>query len=136
MVGFTGDRLLPLGMVYLPVTTGTGECQVTWAINFLVVDCPSAYNAILGRLGLNRFKVITSTYHLLMRFPMEKGIGEVRGDQVIARECYMASLKGESSSSKENMSIEGPEIQGEKTRMAAEPEGDLEDIVLNDNISN
>lgn len=32
------------------------------------------------------------------------------------------------------MSIEGLEVRGEKTRMAAEPEGDLEDIILNTNI--
>lgn len=65
-----------------------------------------------------------------MLFLTEKGIREVRGDQVIARECYMASLKGEPLSCKENMSIEGPEVQGEKTGMVAELEGDLEDIIL------
>lgn len=132
LVGFTSDRLLPLGTICLPITTGTREYQTTWAIDFLVVDCPSTYNTILGRPGLNRFKAITSTYHLLMRFPTEKGIGEVRGDQVIARECYMASLNGEPSSSKENMSIEGLENRGKKTQMAAE--GDLEDIILNTSI--
>lgn len=107
---------------------------MTRAIDFLVVDCPSAYNAILRRPELNRFKAIMSTYHLLMHFSMKKGIGEVSGDQVIARECYMASLKGESSSSKENMSIEGLEVRGERTRMVAEPYGDLEDIILDTNM--
>lgn len=61
---------------------------------------------------------------------MKKGIGEVRGDQVMARECCMASLKGEPSSSKENMSIEGLEVRGKKTRMTTEPEGDLEGIIF------
>lgn len=75
-----------------------------------MVDCPLTYNVILRRLALNRIKAITSTYHLLMRFPMKKGIGEVRGDQVAVKECYMASLKGESSTSKENMSIKGLEV--------------------------
>lgn len=69
-----------------------------------------------------------------MRFPTEKGIGEVKGDQVITRECYMASLKGELSSYKENMSIEGLESQGRETRIAAEPEGDLEDVILDASI--
>lgn len=115
LVGFTGDRLLPIGMIRLPVVAGTGEYQATQEIDFLVVDCPSAYDGILGRPGLNRFKAIMSTYHLQMSFPMEKGIGEVRGNQVIARECYMASLKGEPSSYKENMLIEGLESQGRET---------------------
>uniref|UniRef100_A0A2N9G5W9 Reverse transcriptase RNase H-like domain-containing protein n=1 Tax=Fagus sylvatica TaxID=28930 RepID=A0A2N9G5W9_FAGSY len=59
---------------------------------FLVVNCPSAYNAIIGRPTLNRLRVVTSTYHLLIKFPTEHGIGEVRGDQIAARECYLASL--------------------------------------------
>lgn len=49
-----------------------------------------------------------------MLFPTEKGIGEVKGDQVIAKECYMALLKGEPSSSKENMLIEDLENRGTK----------------------
>uniref|UniRef100_A0A2N9ITY0 Retrotransposon gag domain-containing protein n=1 Tax=Fagus sylvatica TaxID=28930 RepID=A0A2N9ITY0_FAGSY len=52
----------------------------------------TAYNAIIGRPTLNRLRAVTSTYHLLLKFPTEHGIGEVRGDQVAARECYLASL--------------------------------------------
>lgn len=59
---------------------------------------------------------------------------EVKGDQVIARECYMVSLKGELSSSKENMLIEGLEARGERAQVAAEPLGDLENIILNTDI--
>lgn len=51
-------------------------------IDFLVVNYPSASNAILGRPALNQMKEVTSTYHLLMHFPIEAGVGEVRGDQV------------------------------------------------------
>ncbi|XP_059663536.1 uncharacterized protein LOC132309226 [Cornus florida] len=93
LVGFTGDKVYPLGAVILPVTAGTSLKQVTVMVNFLVVDCPSAYNVILGRATLNSMRAITSTYHLLMCFPTEHGVGELRGDQSIARECYVASLK-------------------------------------------
>ena len=34
-----------------------------------------------------------STYHLMIKFPTEYGVGEVRGDQVVARECYIAMLE-------------------------------------------
>jgi len=60
---------------------------------FLVVDCSSIYNAILGCPTLNSWKAVTSTYHLMIKFPTEYGIGEVRGDQVMARKCYIAMLK-------------------------------------------
>lgn len=80
LVGFNGDRLLPLGVISLSVTTGTGDLQITQMIDFLVVDYPSANNAILGRLALNRLRVVTSTYHLLMCFPTEEGVRKVRGN--------------------------------------------------------
>lgn len=97
LVGFTGDRLYPMGIITLPMTARIHPCQVTKAVDLLIVDCLSAYNAIVGRPTLNKMKAITSTYHLLMRFPTEEGVGEVRDDQTMARECYMASLKGKES---------------------------------------
>ena len=33
-----------------------------------------------------------STYCLKVKFPIENGIGEVKGDQVLAKECYQAVL--------------------------------------------
>ena len=33
-----------------------------------------------------------STYYLSVKFPMAYGIGEVQGDQLAARECYLAML--------------------------------------------
>ncbi|XP_059668905.1 uncharacterized protein LOC132313995 [Cornus florida] len=89
LVGFSGDKVYPLGAV----TAGANPKQVTVMVDFVVMDCPSSYNIILGRTTLNAMKAITSTYHLLMRFPTEYGMGELRGDQTIARECYVTSLR-------------------------------------------
>lgn len=97
LVGFTRDKLYPAGVITLPVTAGVSPRQVTKAVDFLVVNCSSAYKAIIVRPTLNKMKAITSTYHLLMRFPTEKGVGEVRGEQTATREYYVASLKGEGS---------------------------------------
>ena len=36
---------------------------------------------------------MTSTYHLMIKFLIEYGVGEVRRDQVAARECYIAMLE-------------------------------------------
>ena len=63
-------------------------------MSFLVVDQPSAYNIIVGRPTLNRLKAITSTYHLMMKFPTEKGIAVMLGDQSMARMCYIQGVDG------------------------------------------
>ena len=62
-------------------------------VTFLVVDYSSIYNAILGRLTLNSWKAVTLTYHLMIKFLTEYRVGEVRGDQMGARECYIAMLE-------------------------------------------
>jgi hypothetical protein len=104
LVGFTGDKVCPVGIITLPITVGTYPKTVSKTVDFLVVNCPSAYNAIIGRPTLNRLRAVTSTYHLLIKFPTEHGIGEVRGDQIAARECYLASLGSEGQN--QTMTIE------------------------------
>ena len=80
LVGFGGTRVYPLGAVTLPVIVGDYPQQIVRDVTFLFIDCSSAYNAILGRPTLNSWKAVTSTYHLMIKFPTEYGIGEVRGD--------------------------------------------------------
>ena len=80
----------PLGAVTLLVTVSDYPQQITKDVTFLVVDCSSAYNVILGCPTLNSWKAITLTYHLLIKFPTEYGVGEVRGDQVATCKCYIA----------------------------------------------
>jgi hypothetical protein len=92
LVGFIGDKVNPSGVVSLMIEAGTNLKQVTTSVEFLVVNCPSAYNVIIGRPTLNKLRAVTSTYHLLVRFPMEHGIRELKGDQAAVRECYFASL--------------------------------------------
>ena len=76
----------------LTVTVGMYPKQLTRQLDFLVVDCPSSYNVIIGRPTLNKWKSAISTYCLKVKFPTENSVGEVRGDQVLARECYQAVL--------------------------------------------
>ncbi|XP_023906064.1 uncharacterized protein LOC112017838 [Quercus suber] len=93
LVGFGGTRVLPLSAVTLPITVSDYPQQIAKDVTFLVVNCSFAYNAILGRPTLNSWKAVTSTYHLMIKFPTEYGVGEERGDQVAARKCYIAMLK-------------------------------------------
>ena len=53
LVSFGGTRLLPLGVITLSVTVGDYPQQILQDMTFLVVDCSSAYNGILGRPTLN-----------------------------------------------------------------------------------
>ena len=94
LIGFTGDSVVPKGYVELSCTFGDRNESRTIPVKFLVVDCPSAYNAILGRPTLNALGAVVSTVHLAMKFPGEKGgIVTLRGNQDEARSCYKESLK-------------------------------------------
>ena len=79
-VGFVGTRVFPLGVVMLSVTVGNYPQQNTKDVTFLVVDCSSAYNAILRQPTLNSWKAVTSIYHLMIKFPTDYGVGELRGN--------------------------------------------------------
>lgn len=92
LIGFGGMKVLPVGTISLPVVVGFYPRQVTKEVNFLVIDCSSLYNAIIGQLTLNNWKAVTSTYHLSIKFLTKYGIGEVQGDQLAAREYYLAML--------------------------------------------
>ena len=88
-----------------------------------MVDCSSAYNAILGQPTLNSWKVVTSTYHLMIKFPTNYGVGKLRGNQVAAWECYIAMIEMEDQQKK--MCIR-------EQRVMAEPVEELEEVNLDD----
>ena len=123
LVGFGGMKVQPVGTITLPVVVGAHPQQVTRNVNFLIVDCSSSYNAIIGRPTLNSWKAVTSTYHLSVKFPTEYGVGEVQGDQLAARECYLAMLAMDEQTQTMNI---------EERRIAAEPTKALEDIPLDE----
>ena len=64
----------------MTVTVETYLRQLTRQLDFLVVNCLSSYNVIIKRPTLNQWKAATSTYYLKVKFPMENGVGEVKGD--------------------------------------------------------
>ena len=53
IVGFGGTKVFLLGAIILSVTTDDYPQQITREVTFLIVDCLSTYNAILGRPTLN-----------------------------------------------------------------------------------
>ena len=76
-VGFGGTKVFPSGAITLIVTTSDYPQLITREVMFLIVDYSSTYNAILGRPTLNSWKAMTSTYHLMIKFLMDYGVGEL-----------------------------------------------------------
>ena len=77
LIEFGGMKVLPVGTISLPIMVGSYPQQITKEVNLLIVDCSSSYNFIIGRLTLNSWRTVTSTYHLSFNFPTDYGIGEV-----------------------------------------------------------
>ena len=127
--GFSGEKVLPLGSIQLVLTLGEPPCQATTTARFLIVDAPSAYNMLLGRPSLNAIKAIPSAYHMIIKFPTIHGVGMVRGDQRVARECYTASMKQRAI---DNVNVDKLDICDEVLTQP-EPSKELQPVSLDDN---
>ena len=53
LVGLGGMKMQPVGTIMLTMVVGAYPQQIIKEVNFLVVDCSSSYNAIIGKLTLN-----------------------------------------------------------------------------------
>lgn len=45
---------------------------------------------------MDAFMAITSTCHQKQKYPVEKGVGEVRGDQPSSQKCYAETVQVDS----------------------------------------
>ncbi|XP_062073476.1 uncharacterized protein LOC133777749 [Humulus lupulus] len=83
---FTENGMALVESIRLSLTVGTTPNSNTVMALFVVIDIPSPYNAMIGR-------PITSVFHLLVKFPTRVGIGCLKGNQLVARECYNLLVK-------------------------------------------
>ncbi|XP_050374746.1 uncharacterized protein LOC126792340 [Argentina anserina] len=90
--GNLGEELKTVGKITLNVTAGVRPRFRTLNVEFLVMEEPPVYDLIFGSKGLAEMGAIASTYHLVIRFCTEAGVGVVRGSQKIARDCEKAIL--------------------------------------------
>ncbi|CAL8168395.1 unnamed protein product [Prunus armeniaca] len=93
LLSFSGDLVQPVGSISLPIAFGVAPRKMMTNDQFLIVDCSTAYNVIVGRTALTRVKAHLSPHMLLMKFPTCNGTGVIRGDQLSARTCYVTALK-------------------------------------------
>ena len=126
--GFSGEKVLPFGSIQMVLTLGEPPCQATTTARFLIVDALSAYNMLLGRPSLNVIKAIPSAYHMIIKFLTIHGVGMVRGDQRVARECYTAFMKQRAVN---NVNVDELDMRDE-VLTRPEPSQELEPISLDD----
>ncbi|VFQ67007.1 unnamed protein product [Cuscuta campestris] len=124
--GFTGDTIEAEGSIVLLVELGSGEKSVWKKMRFIVVDIKCVYNAILGRHGINKVGAVISMPHLCMKFHTPGGVGEVKGDQRNAQECYARAVKKMTK----GINVISQEIKKEDTREKLEPEAETVEIEL------
>ena len=94
LLSFSEEKVHPNGYVTFYLILGTRPTTRTVKVDFLVVDCPSAYNVILGRPILNKIEAVISIACLTMKFFTNKGeITMIRMNQAMTRRCYNASLE-------------------------------------------
>ncbi|XP_038717237.1 uncharacterized protein LOC120010517 [Tripterygium wilfordii] len=89
LVGLNATPVWPLRRITMPIMVGPRTVEV----DFLVIDLPSTYNAIMGRTCLHLMEVVPSSYHQILKFPYGDKVMEIRGDQAASKECFMAKAK-------------------------------------------
>lgn len=107
LYGFTGNPVQIVGRVKLPLTLGEEPRSATQVVEFMVVNEDISYNGILGRPMLKEMRVVTSIYHLSMKFPTPGGIGCVQGCQSDSRECYSKALHTAEQACKHLLLVDG-----------------------------
>lgn len=73
----------------LPIKAGL----VTQNVQFSVVEDLSHFNAIMGRTWLHGMKVISSTYHQMVRYLTEDEQVDFLGSKLVARQCYQVAFE-------------------------------------------
>ncbi|GAU40449.1 hypothetical protein TSUD_397690 [Trifolium subterraneum] len=92
--GFNGSTTKPWGYVDLIVTFGENKAMKSVKVKFLVVDCPSLYNCIIGRPTLAELFAVSSTIHLKLKYYTKDGqVATINGDIEAVRLCFEAASK-------------------------------------------
>ncbi|GKU96605.1 hypothetical protein SLEP1_g9822 [Rubroshorea leprosula] len=90
--GFNNQPVSVEGVLTLHVAFGSGRTYVTPSVRFLVVKMASSFNIVIGRPTLTEIRAVVSQSHLCIKFPTPMGITTLRGNQEVARHCYITSV--------------------------------------------
>ena len=82
LIGFGGGSVYPLEYVKLVVRLWESGKGRSLPIDFLVVDNPLPYNAIMGRPTMNMIKATISVYQVLLQYETDEGhVGKIYVDK-------------------------------------------------------
>ncbi|GKU89479.1 hypothetical protein SLEP1_g3611 [Rubroshorea leprosula] len=141
--GFNNQPVPVEGVLTLHVAFGSGRTYVTPSVQFLVVKMASSFNIVIVRPTLTEIRAVVSQSHLCMKFPTPMGIATLRGNQEVARHCYITSvtqpMKGKAQTPEaipqqipDNQQVMGVEIIDnrleDETRVA--PVEDVEEVLI------
>ena len=62
-------------------------------VDFIVVDAFSPYTAIVAIPWLHTLGAVSSTLHQKVKYLFEGQIEEIFGDQAVARQCMVATIR-------------------------------------------
>nr|XP_023876861.1 uncharacterized protein LOC111989307 [Quercus suber] len=89
LVSFEGRVVIPKGQIRLPVQTGMEIVEV----DFIVIDAYSPYTAIVAKPWLHTLGAVSSTLHQKVKYLSDGQVGEIWGDQSMARQCLVAAIQ-------------------------------------------
>ncbi|GKV05830.1 hypothetical protein SLEP1_g17794 [Rubroshorea leprosula] len=105
----------------------------------------SSFNVVIGRPTLTEIRAVVSQSHLCMKFPTPMGIATLRGNQEVARHCYITSVrqpkKGKDQAPEvipqwipDNQQVMGVEIVDNrpKDEPRAAPIEDVEEVLIDE----
>ncbi|KAF8085099.1 hypothetical protein N665_0681s0022 [Sinapis alba] len=75
LLGISGETTMTLRTINLTVVARS----ITRIVEFLFVDRPSSYNAIVGTPWIKLMQAVPSTYHLCLKYPTPHGIKTIWG---------------------------------------------------------
>ena len=89
LMSFKRKVIILKGQIRLPVQTGSETVEV----DFIVVDAYSPYTAIVVKSWLHSLGAVSFTLHQKTKYPSGRQIKEILGDQDMAWQCMVASIR-------------------------------------------
>ncbi|GJS62294.1 reverse transcriptase domain-containing protein [Tanacetum coccineum] len=89
LIGFSGETIWTLGQIALLVKIGDEVYSTSAWMDFMVIRSPSQHNTIIDRSGIRKIRVVPSTTHGMLKFPVEDGTVMLQSSRVIPMECAM-----------------------------------------------
>ncbi|GKV15370.1 hypothetical protein SLEP1_g26164 [Rubroshorea leprosula] len=118
--GFNNQPVPVEGVLTMNVAFGSGRSYVTPSVRFLVVKMASSFNVVIGRPTLTEIQAVVSQSHLCMKFPTPTGIATLRGNQEVARHCYITSVTQPQKGKAQTPEINPKQIADDRQVMGVE----------------